>query len=204
MKRNENASPLKRPSDRNPPRRGGPRPPPPPPPLPPPPPPLPLAFEEAFSSKGFPPKLVLASSNKVSLWCVDDDAFFLSFFFSFVFFSLFFFETEKFFEKKKIVSFRSSQKNDFEEKTKTRDVFWAGSLMSRGGGAETGGLLLSGGPFRSAFEFGCATPNERHPLFLLRVSLLSFLFRFREVRSFLSRARVFFCSSVSSFFGGFY
>ena len=63
--------------------------------------------------------------------------------------------------------------------------------MSRGGGAETGGLLLSGGPFRSAFEFGCATPNERHPLFLLRVSLLSFLFRFRfEVRSFLSRARV--------------
>ena len=77
--------------------------------------------------------------------------------------------------------------------------------MSRGGGAETGGLLLSGGPFRSAFEFGCATPNERHPLFLLRVSLLSFLFRFRfEVRSFLSRARVFFCSSVSSFFGGFY
>ena len=94
-------------------------------------------------------------------------------------------------KKKKIVSFRSSQKNDFEEKTKTRDVFWAGSLMSRGGGAETGGLLLSGGPFRSAFEFGCATPNERHPLFLLRVSLLSFLFRFRfEVRSFLSRARV--------------
>jgi len=199
MKRNENASHLKRPSDRNPPRRGGPRPPPPPLP-PPPPPPLPLAFEEAFSSKGFPP-LVLASSNKVSLWCVDDDAFFLSFFFSFVFFSLFFFETEKFFEKKKIVSFRSSQKN--EEKTKTRDV-WAGSLMSRGGGAETGGLLLSGGPFRSAFDFGCATPNERHPLFLLRVSLLSFLFRFREVRSFLSRARVFFCSSVSSFFGGFY
>ena len=70
--------------------------------------------------------------------------------------------------------------------------------MSRGGGAETGGLLLSGGPFRSAFEFGCATSNERHPLFLLRVSLLSFLFRFREVRSF-SLARVFFCSSVSSF-----
>ena len=119
--------------------------------------------------------------------------FFCRFFFL-SFFSLFFFfeKTEKFFEKiKKFVSFRSSQKNDFEEKTKTRDVFWAGSLMSRGGGAETGGLLLSGGPFRSAFEFGCATPNERHPLFLLRVSLLSFLFRFRfEVRSFLSRARV--------------
>ena len=80
--------------------------------------------------------------------------------------------------------------------------------MSRGGGAETGGLLLSGGPFRSAFEFGCATPNERHPLFLLRVSLLSFLFRFREeVRgSFLSqcaRVLLFFVGSLL-FFGGFY
>ena len=196
MKRNENASHLKRPSDRNPPRRGGPRP---PPPLPPPPPPLPLAFEEAFSSKGFPPVGFGVLKQSQSLVCRRRRFFFVVFF-SFVFFS-FFFETEKFFEKKILFHFYLTKKDDDEDEEKTRDV-WAGSLMSRGG-AETGGLLLSGGPFRSAFEFGCATPNERHPLFLLRVSLLSFLFRFREVRSFLSRARVLLFVGLF-FFCGFY
>ena len=200
MKRNENASHLKRPSDRNPPRRGGPRPPPPP---------LPLAFEEAFSSKGCSPQSWFwrpRTNVSQSLVCRRRRRFFFVVFFLFFSF-FFFFETEKFFEKKKILFLFARHKKTTKRRRRRQETSGR-SLMSRGGGAETGGLLLSGGPFRSAFEFGCATPNERHPLFLLRVSLLSFLFRFREeVRgSFLSqcaRVLLFFVGSLL-FFGGFY
>ena len=122
--------------------------------------------------------------------CYHTFYFVFSYFFSFFFFLFFFFFFS--FQKKTEKNFFFSphkKEEDEEEKRGGR------GLMSRG--KETGALLLSGGPFRSAFEFRCATSNERNPLFLLPVSLLSFLFRFRvffslvrSVSSFLAKTKL--------------
>ena len=83
-----------------------------------------------------------------------------------------------------------SQKNDFEEKTKTRDVFGRGLHVARRRRGD-GGLLPPEDRFGARSSLGARRRTSDTRFSSSRVSPFSFLFRFRfEVRSFLSRARV--------------
>ena len=176
---NENASHLKRPSDRNPPRRGGPRPRPPPPPLP-------LAFEEAFSSNGFPRWFWRPQTKKVF---GVDAAFFCQsrfrrgkFFVFFLFFSFFFFSLRKKNGKKNfenfLSSFCSSQKRRRRRllKTKTetkREVL--GGVSCREEAQRRGGSSSPEDRFGARSSFGARRrPSETRFFFFAFLSFLSF------------------------------
>ena len=173
---NENASHLKRPSDRNPPRRGGPRPRPPPPPLP-------LAFEEAFSSNGFPRWFWRPQTKKVFFGV---DAAFCrrfrrsKFFVFFLFFSFFFSFREKKTEKKNLkifcLLFAPHKKDDDDKKTKTetkREVL--GGVSCREEAQRRGGSSSPEDRFGARSSFGARRrPSETRFFFFAFLSFLSF------------------------------